>query len=171
MNLGAQRPPPTEGLLTTVAWDLGEHGPKGARRRLQLRPRRLHLLFRRDDPVVERRSRADRRAAEAGPLASEIPSNEGDVLHPPLPASGVPGGMPRLGAPSSALRGTGRAHFARAAVEAMAYQCRDVVEAMTLAAGQPLTQLHADGGASAMDLLLQVQGGPVRSARGPSSHD
>jgi glycerol kinase len=39
----------------------------------------------------------------------------------------------------------------------MAYQCRDVVEAMTLAAGQPLTQLHADGGASAMDLLLQVQ--------------
>ena len=54
-------------------------------------------------------------------------------------------------------RGTGRAHFARAAIEAMAYQCRDVVEAMIRAAGQSLSQLHADGGASAMDLLLQIQ--------------
>jgi glycerol kinase len=39
----------------------------------------------------------------------------------------------------------------------MAYQCRDVVEAMILAAGQSLIQLHADGGASSMDLLLQIQ--------------
>jgi glycerol kinase len=54
-------------------------------------------------------------------------------------------------------KGTGRAHFARAAVEAMAYQCRDVLEAMERAAGRSLVQLHVDGGASAMNLLLQMQ--------------
>ena len=61
MNLGTRRPPTTGGLLTTVAWDLGEHVRRGRGRRLQLRPRRLHLLVRRDDPVVARRSRSDRR--------------------------------------------------------------------------------------------------------------
>ena len=63
-------------------------------------------------------------------------------------------------------RGTTRAHLARAAVEAMAFQTRDVVEAMRRDAGLPLTELKADGGASAMDLLMQFQadllGVPVR---------
>ncbi len=54
-------------------------------------------------------------------------------------------------------RGAGRAHLARAVVEAMAYQTRDVVDAMTAAAGQPLAELRVDGGASVMDLLLQLQ--------------
>jgi glycerol kinase len=54
-------------------------------------------------------------------------------------------------------RGTGRAHFARAVVEAMAYQTRDVVEAMIEGSGRPINALRADGGASVMDLLLQLQ--------------
>ena len=54
-------------------------------------------------------------------------------------------------------RGTGRAHLARAVVEAMAFQTRDVVEAMTAASGRPVAGLRVDGGASAMDLLLQLQ--------------
>jgi glycerol kinase len=54
-------------------------------------------------------------------------------------------------------RGTGRAHLARAVVEAMAYQTRDVVEAMSAASGHGVTALRADGGASVMDLLLQLQ--------------
>ena len=63
-------------------------------------------------------------------------------------------------------RGTTRAHLARAVVESMAYQTRDVVDAMVAHAGHQLTGLRADGGASAMDLLLQIQadqlGVPVR---------
>ena len=54
-------------------------------------------------------------------------------------------------------RGTGRAHLARAVVEAMAFQTRDVVDAMTAASGRPVRALRADGGASVMDLLLQLQ--------------
>jgi glycerol kinase len=54
-------------------------------------------------------------------------------------------------------RGTGRAELARATVEAMAYQTRDVVDAMVRASGRPLDELRVDGGASVMDLLLRVQ--------------
>ncbi|HET9442344.1 MAG TPA: FGGY-family carbohydrate kinase, partial [Acidimicrobiales bacterium] len=59
-------------------------------------------------------------------------------------------------------RGTGRAHLARAVVEAMAYQTRDVVEAMARVAGQPVRLLRADGGASVQDLLLQFQADQLR---------
>ena len=66
-------------------------------------------------------------------------------------------------------RGTTRAHLVRAAIDAMAYQTRDVVEAMRSDAGIPLTELKADGGASAMDVLMQFQsdllGVPVRRPR------
>jgi glycerol kinase len=54
-------------------------------------------------------------------------------------------------------RGTGRAHLARAALEAMAYQTRDVVDAMAAASGRTVTALRVDGGAAANDLLLQLQ--------------
>jgi len=66
-------------------------------------------------------------------------------------------------------RGSGRAQLVRAAVEAMAFQTRDVVEAMQKDAGRPLTELRVDGGASVMDVLCQFQpdllGIPVRRPR------
>ena len=54
-------------------------------------------------------------------------------------------------------RGTTRAHLARAAVEAIAYQTRDVVEAMAREADVHPAELRVDGGASVMDLLCQFQ--------------
>ena len=54
-------------------------------------------------------------------------------------------------------RGTTRAHLTRAVVEAMVFQTRDVVDAMTAGSGFEVTGLRADGGATAMDLLLQLQ--------------
>jgi glycerol kinase len=54
-------------------------------------------------------------------------------------------------------RGSSRAHLARAVVESMAYQVRDVVDAMVTASGVPITDLRVDGGAAVMDLLLQFQ--------------
>ncbi len=63
-------------------------------------------------------------------------------------------------------RGTSRAHLVRAAVEAMAYQTRDVVDAMERDTGRRLTELRVDGGAAVMDVLCQLQadllGIPVR---------
>ena len=54
-------------------------------------------------------------------------------------------------------RGTTRAHVVRAAIEAMAWQTADVVDAITAARGAGIAELRVDGGASAMDLLCQFQ--------------
>src|SRR5262249_58925333 len=66
-------------------------------------------------------------------------------------------------------RGSGRAQVGRAAVEAMAFQTRDVIEAMEKDTGEPLKELRVDGGAAVMDLLCQMQadllGIPVRRPR------
>jgi len=158
MNLGTQQPPPTEGLLTTVAWDLGEHAPKGAADGFNYALE--GSIFSSGATIQWLRDGLGLigEAAEAGPLASQVPSNDGVYLVPAFAGLGSPWWDPEArGTIVGISRGTGRAHFARAAIEAMAYQCRDVLEAMIRAAGQSLSQLHADGGASAMDLLLQIQ--------------
>jgi len=54
-------------------------------------------------------------------------------------------------------RGTSRAHLARAALEAIAYQSRDVLDTMNRESGVPLATLRVDGGASANDFLCQFQ--------------
>jgi glycerol kinase len=54
-------------------------------------------------------------------------------------------------------RGTSRAHIARAALESIAYQSAEVLEAMQKDSGQPLAELRVDGGATANDLLMQFQ--------------
>jgi len=106
-------------------------------------------------------------ADEVGPLAASVPDT-GDVYFvPALVGLGAPHWDPRArGTIVGITRGTTRAHLARAALEAMAFQTRDVVEAMRRDAGLPLTELKADGGASAADLLMQFQadllGVPVR---------
>jgi glycerol kinase len=97
-------------------------------------------------------------AAEAGPLAETVQDTGGVYFVPALTGLGAPWWDPRArGAIVGITRGTSRAHIVRAAVEAMAYQTRDVVDVMRSEAGLPLTELKADGGASAMDLLMQLQ--------------
>jgi glycerol kinase len=158
MNLGTRRPAPTDGLLTTVAWDLGEHAPQGAADGFNYALE--GSIFSSGATIQWLRDGLGliAEAAEVGPLASQIPSNEGVYLVPAFAGLGSPWwDAEARGTIVGLSRGTGRSHFARAAVEAIAYQCRDVVEAMTSASGQPLTRLYADGGASVMDLLLQIQ--------------
>jgi len=108
-------------------------------------------------------------SAEAGPLAASVSDSGGVYFVPALTGLGAPWWDPYArGAILGITRGTTRAHVARAAVEAMAYQTRDVVDAMRADAEIPLTLVKADGGASAMDLLLQFQADllrvPVRRA-------
>jgi glycerol kinase len=97
-------------------------------------------------------------SAEAGPLAASVPDAGGVYFVPALTGLGAPWWDPYArGTIVGLTRGTTRAHLVRAAVEAMAYQTKDAVDAMAAATGAPLTELKADGGASAMDVLLQFQ--------------
>src|SRR5439155_25986060 len=97
-------------------------------------------------------------SSEAGPLAASV-TDTGDMYFvPALTGLGAPWWDPYArGTIVGVTRGTTRAHLVRAAVEAMAYQTRDVVDAMRSDAEVPLTELKADGGASALDSLLQFQ--------------
>jgi glycerol kinase len=97
-------------------------------------------------------------AAEIGPLAASINDTEGVYLVPAFTGLGSPYWDPYArGTLLGLTRGVGRAHLARAIVEAMAYQTRDVVESMCAASGREVQALRADGGASVMDVLLQFQ--------------
>jgi glycerol kinase len=106
-------------------------------------------------------------APEAGPLAESVPDTGGVYFVPALTGLGAPWWDPYArGTIVGVTRGTTRAHLVRAAVEAMAYQTRDAVDAMVEGSGVRVAELRVDGGASAMDVLLQLQadllGVPVR---------
>ncbi len=115
-------------------------------------------------------------AAETGPLAESCPDTEGVYLVPAFTGLGSPWWDPYArGTIVGITRGTGRAHLARAVVESMAYQVRDVVDrSCPPRPAAPSSCLRADGGASAMDLLLQLQADqlqvPVARPRQPGDH-
>src|SRR5882672_621736 len=109
-------------------------------------------------------------AAEAGPIASSIPDSGGVFMVPAFVGLGAPHWDPYArGTIIGLTRGSGRAQLVRAAVESMAYQSRDVVEAMEGDMGSPMRELRVDGGAAVMDVLCQFQadllGIPVRRPR------
>jgi len=97
-------------------------------------------------------------SAEIEALAASVPDSAGVVLVPAFTGLGAPHWDPQArGAIVGLTRGTGRAHIARAALEAIAYQSADVLEAMQKDSGEKLAELRVDGGATANDLLMQFQ--------------
>jgi glycerol kinase len=109
-------------------------------------------------------------AAEAGPIASSVPDSGGVFMVPAFVGLGAPHWDPYArGTIVGLTRGSGRAQLVRAAVEAMAYQTCDVVEAMERDIGSRMRELRVDGGAAVMDVLCQFQadllGIPVRRPR------
>ena len=104
------------------------------------------------------------RAEEVGPLAESVPDSGGVTVVPAFTGLGSPWWDPGArGTITGITRGTGRAQLARAVVEAMAYQVRDMVEAMVATTKGPVSELRADGGASAMALLLQLEADQIRA--------
>jgi glycerol kinase len=97
-------------------------------------------------------------ASEIEPLAASV-ADTGDVyLVPAFAGLGAPQwDAAARGALVGLTRGTSRAHIARAALESIAFQTADLIEAMQQDAGQPLSELRVDGGAARNDLLLQFQ--------------
>lgn len=98
------------------------------------------------------------RAEETQALAMSVPDNGGVFMVPAFTGLGAPHwDMNARGAVFGLTRGAGKAHLARAALEAIAYQCDDVISAMERDTGTPLKELKVDGGASANDFLMQFQ--------------
>jgi glycerol kinase len=97
-------------------------------------------------------------AAETEALARSLDGNDGVYFVPALTGLGSPHWDPHArGTIVGLTRGVGRAHLARATLEAIAYQTVDAVRAMEAVAEQPLGELRADGGASANGWLMQFQ--------------
>jgi glycerol kinase len=150
MNTGERAAASAGGLLTTIACGEGDRLTYALEGAIFVTGAAIQWL--RDGLGLIRRS------AEAGPLAASVPGSGGVYFVPALTGLGAPWWDPYArGTIIGVTRGTTRAHLVRAAVDAMAYQTRDVVEAMRIDAGLPLKELKADGGASAMDVLLQFQ--------------
>lgn len=154
MNVGQQCPEPVEGLLTTVAWSLGAVDAASTSYALEgaIFVTGAAVQWLRDGlEVIDE-------AADVGPLAESVPDTGGVVLVPAFTGLGSPWWDPYArGALVGITRGTTRAHLARATVESMAFQTRDVVDAMSAASGHEVVAMRVDGGASVMPLLLQLQ--------------
>ena len=166
LNVGATCPPPSPGMLTTVAWSLADgttaYALEGA-----IFATGAAVQWLRDGLGII--SKAD----EVGPLAATVDDNGGVYLVPAFTGLGSPWWDPYArGTVVGITRGTTKAHFARAVVEAMTYQTRDVIEAMVAASGTPLKELRVDGGASAMDSMLQLQADQLGvTVRRPTIHE
>lgn len=151
MNVGDRLPEPTSTMLTTVAWDLGTgsltYALEGA-----IFVTGAAIQWLRDGlRIIDH-------AAEIGPLAASVADSGGVVVVPAFTGLGSPWWDPRArGAIFGITRGTTKAHLARAVIESIVFQVRDVAEAMESASGVGLADLRVDGGAAVMDLLLQLQ--------------
>jgi glycerol kinase len=99
-----------------------------------------------------------RHASETELLARSVADNGGVYFVPAFVGLGAPyWDSEARGAVTGLTRGTGKAHLARAALEAACYQSRDVIEAMQSDCGAPLHDLRVDGGMTANDFMLQMQ--------------
>jgi glycerol kinase len=159
MNTGERAARPPKGLVTTIACTTGDAVHYALEGSIFVTGAAVQWL--RDGLGVIEHSSA------ASEIAASVPDTAGVYFVPALTGLGSPWWDPHArGTIVGITRGTTRAHLVRAAVEAMAYQTRDVVDVMRSDSGVDVTELKVDGGATANDMLLQFQadllGVPVR---------
>lgn len=150
LNTGTRVVASTRGMLSTVAWQLGDvttYALEGsafmAGAVVQWLRDQLGII---DD------------ASEIEALARSVDTSGGVVFVPGHVGLGAPHWRPHArGLIRGITRGTGRGHLARAALEGIALQIADLVEAMAADLGSPAKLLRVDGGAAANDLLMQIQ--------------
>jgi glycerol kinase len=136
-------------LLTTIAWDRG--GRRYALEGSVFVAGAVVQWLRDGLGLIER-------SADVEALAATVPDNGGMFLVPAFTGLGSPHwDAYARGTMVGMSRGTTRGHIARAALESIAYQSADLLQAMQQDAGQPLVELRVDGGATANDLLMQFQ--------------
>ena len=158
-----ERPGDVDGLITTVAWDLGERGPVTYALEGSAFVAGAAVQWLRDDLGLI--GAAD----QLEPLARRASDSAGVCVVPAFTGLGSPFWRARArGTITGLSRGASRAHLARALIEGLAYQVRAMTDAFA-ASGVAPREIRADGGAAAMDLLLEYQSTasrlPVRRAR------
>jgi glycerol kinase len=154
MNTGEKIIASRHRLLTTVAWDLGNKRGEGMIYALE------GSVFMGGATVQWLRDGLGiiSQTSEIEPLAASVPDNGGVYLVPAFTGLGAPHWQPHARASLFGMsRGTGRGHIARAALEAIAFQCADVLKAMQQDSAVTLSELRVDGGAARNDLLMQFQ--------------
>ena len=150
MNTGLRPVESNAGLLTTVAWRIGDETTYALEGSVFIAGAAVQWL--RDGLGLIAK------ASDIEALAASVSDNGGVYFVPALSGLGAPYWDPHArGTIVGLTRGSTKAHVARAALEAMAYQTRDVLDAMQRDAGVPLAELKVDGGASANNLLMQFQ--------------
>ena len=162
MHTGPDRVASASGMLTTVAWRRDGRLSYALEGAIFITGAALQWL--RDGLGIIAST------AEAGPIAASVQDSGGVFLVPAFVGLGAPHWDPYArGTIVGLTRGSGRTQLVRAAVESMAYQTRDVVEAMEKDLGSSMRELRVDGGAAVMDVLCQFQadllGIPVRRPR------
>jgi len=152
MNTGQQAVNSQHGLLTTIAWSLKNEGKVYYALEGSIFIAGAAVQWLRDElKIIET-------ASETEALAESLPENDGVYLVPAFVGLGAPyWDMHARGTLVGLTRGTSRAHLARAALESIAYQTVDVLEAMQRDSGISLQTLNVDGGASANNFLMQFQ--------------
>jgi glycerol kinase len=159
LNTGKSAVPSHKGLLTTVAWKIGGKTTYALEGSVFIAGAAVQWI--RDG------LKAIDSSAAVETLMNQVPDTDGVYLVPAFVGLGAPYWDPRArGVIIGLTRNSSIAHVARAAVDAMAYQTRDVLEVMQEDARLGLTTLKVDGGAAANAMLLQFQadllGVPVR---------
>lgn len=150
LNTGPSPVPSTQGLLTTVAWQVGGTTTYAIEGSVFIAGAAIQWL--RDGLGLISH------ATESQKLAESVDDTGGVYLVPAFVGLGAPyWDMYARGAILGITRGTTKAHLVRAALEAIAYQSRDVLETMAAEAGVSIRSLRVDGGASANDFLCQFQ--------------
>ena len=150
MNTGRQPIRSRHGLLTTVAWDLGDGLTFALEGSVFNAGSAIQWL--RDEMGIISSS------AECDQLASAVGDTGGVHFVPAFSGLGAPyWDMEARGMLTGLTRGSGREHIARAALESIAHQSLDVLECMQQDAGSKMPQLCVDGGASVSNFLMQFQ--------------
>jgi len=152
LNTGAVPVASEHGLLTTVLWQLGPDEPPAYALEGSVFVAGAAVQWLRDG------LRAIGASGEVERLAAGVEDTGGVYLVPAFVGLGAPHWDPDArGALLGLTRGTGLPEIARATIESIAYQVRDVLDAMDADAGGPLRALRVDGGAAVNDTLLQFQ--------------
>lgn len=150
MQTGQEATTSSHRLLTTIAWGIDgkvEYALEGA-----IFVTGAAVQWLRDGlGIIER-------ASDVEALAGSVESSDGVVFVPALAGLGAPyWDAGARGTITGITRGTTAAHIARATLESIAFQTRDVIDAMAADSGIALGELRVDGGAAANDLLMQIQ--------------
>ena len=150
LHTGTEAIPSQQNLVTTIAWKIGGRTEYALEGSVFITGAAVQWL--RDGLGIIRS------APESETLAASVPDTGGVYLVPAFAGLGAPHWDPYArGTIVGITRGTTAAHLARAALEGIAYQVADVLDAMQADSGIPIRELRVDGGAAENDLLLQFQ--------------